>query len=169
MPYQKILVALERSSQAQDIFEQALEFAQCMNARLMIFHSIQFSQLSQDSSFLGIGTLGDLNMYHHHHELQHESLSKDLKQTKSWLEEFQQQAVSRGVAADVECRVGKAARWICDLAQNWQADLILVGRRGHKGLTELLLGSISNEVLHHAPCSVLVIQGTLVNAVPEVA
>lgn len=34
-----------------------------------------------------------------------------------------------------------------------------MGRRGHKGLSEILLGSVSNYVVHHAPCSVLVLQG----------
>lgn len=47
---------------------------------------------------------------------------------------------------------------ICELARNWNADLIILGRRGRTGLSELLLGSVSNYVLHHAPCSVLTVQ-----------
>ncbi|MGQ9872468.1 universal stress protein [Leptodesmis sp.] len=38
------------------------------------------------------------------------------------------------------------------------ADLILIGNRGHTGLKELFLGSASNYVLHHAPCSVLTVK-----------
>ncbi|RMG10302.1 MAG: universal stress protein, partial [Cyanobacteria bacterium J055] len=37
--------------------------------------------------------------------------------------------------------------------------LIIVGRRGRQGIEEAVLGSVSNYVVHHAPCSVLAIQG----------
>ena len=37
------------------------------------------------------------------------------------------------------------------------ADLIVIGRRGHSGLTELLLGSISHQVADHAGCSVVIV------------
>ncbi|MGC1393382.1 MAG: universal stress protein [Coleofasciculaceae cyanobacterium] len=36
--------------------------------------------------------------------------------------------------------------------------MVVVGRRGRTGLAEAFLGSVSNYVVHHAPCSVLVIQ-----------
>ncbi|WP_442949349.1 universal stress protein [Nostoc sp.] len=42
---------------------------------------------------------------------------------------------------------------------SWGADLIVLGRRGLKGFAELLAGSVSNHVVHHSPCSVLVVQG----------
>ena len=44
------------------------------------------------------------------------------------------------------------------LAKDWNADLIIMGRRGLTGLSEMFLGSVSNYVVHHASCSVLLIQ-----------
>jgi len=46
---------------------------------------------------------------------------------------------------------------ICELAIDWNADLIMMGRRGRSGIAEFFLGSVSNYVLHHAPCSVQIV------------
>jgi len=47
--------------------------------------------------------------------------------------------------------------------------LVVVGRRGHSGLSELFLGSVSNYVLHRAPCSVLTIQGEALKKATQTA
>jgi nucleotide-binding universal stress UspA family protein len=53
---------------------------------------------------------------------------------------------------------GDPGHSICESAQNWGADLIVLGRRGRTGFAEAFLGSVSNYVVHHASCSVFVIQ-----------
>ncbi len=47
---------------------------------------------------------------------------------------------------------------IIDTAQDWRADLIVVGSHGRRGLSRFLLGSVSQAVVAHAPCSVAVIR-----------
>ena len=54
--------------------------------------------------------------------------------------------------------MGYSGRNIGEEAQTWSAELILVGSRGLTGLKEMFLGSISNYVTHHAPCSVLIVR-----------
>lgn len=81
------------------------------------------------------------------------------EQAQSWLAEYCERAIAQGISATYEAKLGEPGSLICELVRDWQIDLIIMGRKGHSGLTELLLGSVSNHVLHHAPCSVLVIQG----------
>jgi len=60
----------------------------------------------------------------------------------------------------VETKVafGMVKNEIVDLAKSWPADLIVIGSHGRKGFNRLLLGSVAEEVLAAAPCSVEVVK-----------
>ncbi len=55
---------------------------------------------------------------------------------------------------------GHPAREIVAAAASFDADLVVVGARGLGGMKRLLLGSVSERVLHHARCPVLIVKGT---------
>jgi nucleotide-binding universal stress UspA family protein len=55
---------------------------------------------------------------------------------------------------------GNPADAILTVAEDTNADLIVVGNKGMTGARRFLLGSVPNNVSHHAPCSVLVIRTT---------
>ena len=61
-----------------------------------------------------------------------------------------------GVSTSVE--PGRPARIIVETATEWEADLIVVGSHGHGFWARNMLGSVSDSVLHHAPCSVLIVR-----------
>jgi hypothetical protein len=63
-----------------------------------------------------------------------------------------------GRPVQLEVREGDAAAEIVAAAAEGKTDLIVIGTRGHTGLTRMLLGSIARKVLVHAPCSVLVVR-----------
>jgi nucleotide-binding universal stress UspA family protein len=65
-----------------------------------------------------------------------------------------------GVQVDVYPRQGDPADAILDVAEEREADLIIVGNKGMTGAKRFLLGSVPNKVSHHAPCSVLIIRTT---------
>ncbi len=71
-------------------------------------------------------------------------------------------AVAReaGVDVDIYPRQGDPADAILDVAEEREADLIVVGNKGMTGARRFLLGSVPNKVSHHAPCSVLIIRTT---------
>lgn len=57
-----------------------------------------------------------------------------------------------------EVIVGHAEEVIIEAAKKWEADLILLGSHGHSGLGRFLLGSVSQAVASHAPCSVEIVR-----------
>jgi nucleotide-binding universal stress UspA family protein len=83
---------------------------------------------------------------------------EQLRHIQLLLQRYCQIATQQGVKVESDYRTVEPGQGLCQAAQRWGADLIVMGRRGRKGLTEALLGSVSNHVLHHASCAVLVIQ-----------
>ncbi|GAC1410949.1 MAG: universal stress protein [Actinomycetota bacterium] len=55
---------------------------------------------------------------------------------------------------------GDPADMICDTAETEGVDLIVVGNKGMTGAKRFLLGSVPNQVSHHAPCNVLIVKTT---------
>lgn len=55
-------------------------------------------------------------------------------------------------------RHGRAATVIVDAAVDLEVDLVVVGSRGHGALRSMVLGSVSAEVVDHAPCPILVVR-----------
>lgn len=60
------------------------------------------------------------------------------------------------IAVHFEVAVGHPAEQIVRHAESWQADLIVVGHRGHTFFERWLIGSVTKHVISHAPCAVLV-------------
>jgi nucleotide-binding universal stress UspA family protein len=63
-----------------------------------------------------------------------------------------------GLTTVKQAFVGLPRAAILDDAERWQADLIVVGSHGKRGIDRLLLGSVSESIAVHAPCSVEVIR-----------
>ena len=55
---------------------------------------------------------------------------------------------------------GNAAGAITQIAEREGADLVVVGRRGHGGFAELVLGSVAHSLSHHAKVPVVIVPGT---------
>jgi len=63
-----------------------------------------------------------------------------------------------GLTAEAAVRDGEPRTAIVDEAQEWEADLIVIGSHGYTGLKRWLLGSVAQAVVSHAPCSVEVVR-----------
>ena len=63
-----------------------------------------------------------------------------------------------GLAAERDVLDGAPAQRIVDAAREWGADLVVVGDHNRHILSRFVLGSVSDAVVRHAPCSVLVVR-----------
>ncbi|MHC5615089.1 MAG: universal stress protein [Nostoc sp.] len=159
--YKKILVALDRSEIGQQVFEEALGLAKLTQASLMLLHVL--SPEEEGSPYVPM--LSNLDYYpgltSQSFELYQNQWDTFKNQGIQMLQSFCAQANTAGVTTEFTQNIGNPGRIVCDLARNYDADLIVMGRRGRSGVMELFLGSVSNYVLHHAPCSVHVVHLSL--------
>lgn len=162
--FQRVLVALDHSETNQIVFEKAIGLAQTNKATLMLLHAI--SPLDEGIPAPMYPMPDSL------YPLQHEALIRSSAQLFSQAEEAgldmlrakDAAAIAAGVPCEFSQHVGDPGDIICTIAKTWNADLIVMGRRGRSGLSEFFLGSVSNYVMHHASCSVLIVQEALVGA-----
>ena len=62
------------------------------------------------------------------------------------------------IPIEKEMFIGSAKKLIVEEATDWKADLIVVGSHGYGFWIRNLLGSVSDAIVHHAPCSVLIVR-----------
>lgn len=69
-----------------------------------------------------------------------------------------EELTTENVTVSTEVLEGSPESTIVETAEKMAADLIIVGSHGYNTWQRLLLGSVSDSVVHHAPCSVLVVR-----------
>jgi nucleotide-binding universal stress UspA family protein len=70
------------------------------------------------------------------------------------------EARKEGVDVQTHPVEGDPAEAILGVAEDTKADLIVVGNKGMTGARRFILGSVPNNISHHAPCSVMVVRTT---------
>ncbi|MEM6254126.1 MAG: universal stress protein [Cyanobacteria bacterium P01_D01_bin.156] len=159
--FQRILVALDRNQNSRIILEEAIALAKSGEAQLHLVTVLLPMETSYiDPMYFTIeGTHGawTADMY----QSRMVAWRQHQQEIDCWLSSQVDYVQRQRVSADYSYPIGSPGETLCKLAANWNADLIMMGRRGRSGFSELLLGSVSNYVMHHAPCSVLTIQGIL--------
>jgi nucleotide-binding universal stress UspA family protein len=158
MRFHKILVAIDNSQLSHSVFAAALELAKSNKAAIMLLHCVTTDMVAEATPPIALETTLPLGLVNTDYQTQQILLEKQIEEAQALLKGYREEAMSHGVPTQSDYQVGEAGDQLCEVAKDWGADLIVVGRQGHTGLKEALLGSVSNHVVHHAPCSVLVIQ-----------
>jgi nucleotide-binding universal stress UspA family protein len=159
----KILVAIDLSAASQQVFQQALSLAKATKAKLILLHV-----LSSEEAGCPIMSPYFVKPINHCIHLDPQIIAQaNQVYEQEWelfrqkglelLRDFAKVAIASGVKVESSQITGHPSSTICDFAQASQTDIIVIGKRGYSGLQEMFLGSISNYVVHHSPCSVLLV------------
>ena len=141
----KILLASDGSEDAELAALRAVELAQRTDSELHVVHvGLVPSFLMSDPATRTY----DRRLYE-----QIEEESRELLRKLSW-----RVKVAGGTVAGAHLRMGEVDLEIVGLAKELEAGLIVMGCRGHRGIRRTIEGSISDAVIRHAPCPVLVVR-----------
>lgn len=160
--FHKILAAIDISDLAEDVVETAIAQAKVTGGNLLLLHVLNvqekgFPQIEGRTSgnYNPESFDAEVHSYERHWKIYEQMGLNSLQAYSEW-------AIAEGVDAEYIQQtgdlVGNPGETICAAAKEWQADLIIVGHRGLSGVRELMQGSVSNHIFHHAPCSVLSVQ-----------
>jgi len=85
-------------------------------------------------------------------------LQDQLKQASESVERIAETLRKAGFKAESRVLENEIRTAILDAAHDWNADLIVIGSHGEKGLRKFLMGSVAESVARHAQCSVLIVR-----------
>lgn len=138
--FKTILVALDGSKLTEQVIASLTQISLNDESKVIFAHVISSNEYEPGSSAdRPHGVLEDL----------------PYRQIEKQLQIYQSQLPCQ---SELEIVSGDAAQEIVRLANIYHADLIIIGSRGLKGITRILQGSVSSQVVEEAPCSVLVVK-----------
>ncbi len=138
---QHILLTTDFSDEKGSVIEKAIELQQQNGAKLSLIHVVEYSGTMYTGE---IPLPEDLNLD-----------QRIAEQAEIKLEQLAERHQLSESTRFVE--IGTPKREIIRIANDQDADLIVIGSHGRHGL-QLLLGSTANGVLHLAPCDVLAVR-----------
>ncbi|HYH53511.1 MAG TPA: universal stress protein [Solirubrobacterales bacterium] len=146
--FTRIVVGTDGSATATEAVQQAIELARLSGAKLSIVSAYapisgrrvsgEQAQAPADVQY-EIGPREDVNLV---------------------LDAAAAEAKKAGVEVQTHPVEGDPAEAILSVAEEIKADLIVVGNKGMTGARRYLLGSVPNNISHHAPCSVIIVRTT---------
>ena len=145
MQIKTIVVPTDFSEYAEHAFTWALGFATDRKAKIVLVHASQPTSYYAFPETIYVTDFAKLQ----------EELTADAQKR---LNNFMAQKGTSNVAVETRVVVGETVSEICQVATQEQADLIVIGSHGRTGLSHVLLGSVAERVVRHAPCPVLVVR-----------
>ena len=146
--YQRIVVAVDGSDTSSKALEEATKLAREMSSIILLLHVCEEMPIMWEPD--------GMNMI-----LMQDSLIAVTDAGKELLEKQRRKLTKQGITVEtklIETYDGHIDSVISDEAQKWNADLLVVGTHGRKGLAHLLMGSVAEGVTRNASMPVLLVR-----------
>ncbi|MBN9425008.1 MAG: universal stress protein [Burkholderiales bacterium] len=145
--YQRILVPIDGSPTAADGMAEAVKLAKLTNGQIRLMHVVD--QLSYVAGFEGYGSLtADVI------KVMNEAGERILREAKAQVE-------GEGVPVDTvlfDGFSGRVSDHVVEQAKSWNADVIVLGTHGRRGIRRLVIGSDAEQIVRNAPVPVLLVR-----------
>ena len=144
--YGSIVVGTDGSETAGEAVRQAMELAKSVGADVHLvsaYNPVPESELRRERRDAPEDIQWSIN---------------PRQEVERTLRDAKEQVETAGVKVETHSQESDPANAILSVAEDEDADLIIVGNRGMTGASRFLLGSVPNKISHHAPCSVLIIR-----------
>ncbi len=138
---QRILVPLDGSPCAKRAFDWALSLSKAYDAELVLLYVVDMNQ--KLSALDRVAMSG------------YEPAIFKMEGEKL-LDAYKKEAPSISMTAEV--LIGSPAEQIISAVETYKADLIVMGSRGQSQVKQVVMGSVSQYILHHADCPVMVVR-----------
>jgi nucleotide-binding universal stress UspA family protein len=142
-PMKVVVVGVDFSPLAQRALQCALELSAPHGAEVVLVHVA-----APDPDFVGMEA-GPQSA--------RDDVARELKEERAALHELAREVETSGRRVQMVMVRGAAATSLVEVASASKADLLVVGSHGKGPVKRLFLGSVSEGVLRHAPCPVLVV------------
>jgi nucleotide-binding universal stress UspA family protein len=147
LPCKKIICPTDFSDASKEALKAAVELAAQFSAELLLVHVLPPVMNYIPADWTETPRF-DLPSYER--QQAEDALAK--------LDELSQQQIPEAVNRRILVRQGSAAHEILEAAAEENADLIVIASHGMTGWRRYLYGSVTQRVIHHTPCSVLVVK-----------
>lgn len=144
--YKRIMCPVDGSPTSNRGMKEAIDLAKDQNAKLRFVHVID----TYFPIFDGVGNFMPVDMT----EVLQKNADKVIKKAKT-------AAVKAGVVADAEFAEtlgGRSSTFIVEKANNWHADLIVMGTHGLRGIGRMVMGSDAEFVVRTSSVPVLLVK-----------
>ena len=151
IPIKKVLIALDLDPTAQKVAEVGFSLAQSMGAEVVLLHVIGDSTIFSNGSFPIMGYTGFIVS-----PLQLENSAENTKvEAQKYLDSIKKHLGNENVQTVI--KDGNASDKIISSANELNVDLIVIGSHSRRWLEEVLMGSVTESVLHRSLIPLLIV------------
>lgn len=143
----KILLAIDDSNFSEAALQLVLAQNRSQNTEVRVLHVVEPIAIAMPP-LMAEGYAPELD----------DVRKEQIKQARELVAKAAEKLRTAGFKVDTAVFEGHIRAEIIDIAEEWRADLIVLGSHGRKGMDRFLLGSVSEFVARHAKCSVEIVR-----------